>query len=404
MKLLSLILLSILASCEMPNVFNLFDEDDNNSDRSGTTVDDGVVTEVSGASLTYPSSNSSLHRTPTITVSGVVSGDSVGIYDDSACSNSVGSASASGTTVEVETSSLSVGSYTFYVNRTPSGGEASACTAVSLSYTVNACPTGAGDFILVPGNSDYHADDFCVAKYEMRDNAGTAVSQATSTPTVSITKANAITECTDLGANYNLISNAQWQTIARNIESVPSNWENGVIGQDFLNTGHSDNNPSSICDSQVENVTTDCSTLDTSFKQKRTHTLTNSEVIWDLSGNVFEWVKDDNSVGTQYDSSGGYIYLLTESSPSVTGALDDGVNRNAKGQFGPSGDYSTTLTSNPFGGLGYLDNPNIASGANHSIYRGSSIGSGFNLSGVFSASISAGTGSTNLGYRCVYTE
>ena len=30
-------------------------------------------------------------------------------------------------------------------------------------------------------------------------------------------------------------------------------------------------------------------------KQRRTHTLSNGEVIWDVSGNAWEWVKDDNS-------------------------------------------------------------------------------------------------------------
>ena len=38
-------------------------------------------------------------------------------------------------------------------------------------------------------------------------------------------------------------------------------------------------------------------------KQRRTHFFSNGEVIWDVSGNAWEWVKDDNSDSDSDDSS-----------------------------------------------------------------------------------------------------
>lgn len=42
---------------------------------------------------------------------------------------------------------------------------------------------------------------------------------------------------------YSLITNAQWQTIARNIEQVSANWSGGSVGAGSLNRGHSDSAP-----------------------------------------------------------------------------------------------------------------------------------------------------------------
>ena len=53
----------------------------------------------------------------------------------------------------------------------------------------------------------------------------------------------AITQCSSLGAGYALISNAQWQTIAQNIENVATNWSGGAVGTGGIPRGHSDGTP-----------------------------------------------------------------------------------------------------------------------------------------------------------------
>ena len=84
-------------------------------------------------------------------------------------------------------------------------------------------------------------------KYEAKNNGSDeAISQATSTPWVSINRDDSIAECKDIGAKYDLITNDEWQSIARNIELVGSNWKNSTVGDvGGLSTGHSDNVPSS---------------------------------------------------------------------------------------------------------------------------------------------------------------
>ena len=157
------------------------------------------------------------------------------------------------------------------------------------------CPTG---YIRVPGNSLYQTKDFCVMKYEAKTGSATlaATTQAAGTPQVSISQTNAITACSLNGAGYGLINNREWMTIARNIEAQSVNWTGGAVGNGGLWRGHSDNNPSgalaaSTDDSQGYEETGNANDTPVS-RERRTHTLSNGEVIWDMIGNVWEWTSD----------------------------------------------------------------------------------------------------------------
>ena len=136
------------------------------------------------------------------------------------------------------------------------------------------CPTG---FIPVPGNPAYGTSDFCVMQYEAKNVGGTATSQAAGTPWVSISQTNAKTAAQTACDGCKLITDPEWMTIAMNVISNPDNWSGGSVGSGTINRGNS--NSSAAMDG----------TNELSGINKRTHTLTNGEVIWDLAGNVREW-------------------------------------------------------------------------------------------------------------------
>jgi hypothetical protein len=188
------------------------------------------------------------------------------------------------------------------------------------------CPDG---YIPIPGDETFGTLDFCVMKWEAKayKNAGVdegfniegcsqdcevanwaplyhpetnttgfrPVSSATAKPWRMIDQDQARNACSNLGSGYALISNLEWMTIAHNIYKVDSNWSSGKMGEGALNGGHSnDSHFKSPCDGHIANVYLDCATplpdASTNWDQKRTHTLSNGEVIWDMAGNVWNWV------------------------------------------------------------------------------------------------------------------
>jgi len=117
---------------------------------------------------------------------------------------------------------------------------------------------------------------------------------------------------------WHLITNNEWMTIARNAEKLGSNWcdSNGTNcgftpGQSGkkLASGHNDNTNeaaaggdtgsaiiASTDDSQAcyGTTTNGSNTCGGTGSQKRTLTLSNGEVVWDMAGNVWQWT--DNTV------------------------------------------------------------------------------------------------------------
>ena len=286
----------------------------------------------------------------------------------------------------------------------------------------NLCPSG---YIRVPKNPAVGTnDDFCIAKYEMSNDAGAATSSMTGTPWTNISRGNgvsgdggAITACQALGPGYDLVSNDEWQTVAREIETAYSatsgylNWSNGYnTGSNFLNLGNSALDGVRYCggtpaECAAEDAfaglpadvdTNPCSGItghpncannsSGDWAYKRTSQLSNGNIIWDFGGNDSTWVKDNNSA-TQ--GSNGWA----SSVPWNTGG---------QSKWGPAGTNYSGMSSSPYGGLGY-QTLNSSSGA---IRRGCDWGyfCSPGNAGAFSVDLSANasTTSASTGFRCTW--
>ena len=183
------------------------------------------------------------------------------------------------------------------------------------NYSTNAnslnCPV---NFIIVPGSPTYNTSDFCVMKYNAKQvgNTTTPISQATGTPWVNISQTTAIANAPNTknpdGSNCttcHLITEAEWMTIAQNVLGVASNWNNGTgvhtVGTGYIYSGHNDGSSTSLAASIDDNDgyygTGNGSASGTN--QKRTLTLSNGEVIWDMAGNVWEWTNGTIGVNQQ---------------------------------------------------------------------------------------------------------
>ena len=289
----------------------------------------------SSLSLVTPQGSPGSNPTPTISVSGggVLRGNTVRLFSDPACATlEIGSAVSSGTSVSITVNSaLAFSLHTIYANATNVIGT-SPCSSSSVSYKILDCPSG---FIPVGHNMDVGTtSDFCVMKYEAKAlNTDTSVidtdgcnepgcttanwglanhipeSSPTGSPWRRINPINASAECNSLNTggatNYDLISNPEWMTIARNAESVSSNFEASVMARGWAAKSSNPFRPdpwtnlavaSSTDASCLYNTGADTCASSGDHLYKRTLVLSNSEEIWDFSGNVWEWVDWNASI------------------------------------------------------------------------------------------------------------
>ena len=358
------------------------------------TNDVSVTTNVApdaptGLTLTTPASGLGYDTTPTITVSGVKSGDTIKLFTDPTCSTEVGSAASAGTTIAITTSTLAVASYTFYANAT-GDGETSTCSTANVSYTINPCPTG---YINVPSMASVGAlDDFCVMKFEAKNSGGSPVSTATGAPWVNINQINAKAECQSLGANYDLISNPEWMAIARNVENVASNWTDGVVGSGCLKRGNVGGTYNCTGgDSGYNGSDPESGTGRNALASLR---LDNGEVIWDLSGNVWEWT--DWTLGGALSTN-----MIQANKPSQDGTpVASWIELSVVDTFTDHAPEESILPDDPSFNASQGMGKYYAHTSGGAALRGGAWGNGTS-GGAFSLYLSNSSGA-HVGFRCVF--
>ena len=302
-------------------------------------------------------------------------------------------------------------------------GEDSACSVVKNFFQ---CPEGYAPVPRLTKDSDINVNyDFCVMIYEARSETSRrssyrsresssfqdrrdtqrnqeevrreynekAVSKSGDDPWVDIPRGEAERRCSNNGSGYELMTNNEWQIIARNIELEPSNWSLGhrdVEAGNYLNRGLL--SLGSRRDSGYSGGGSSSRWEDS----KRTHALPNGEELWDISGGVWEMVADTvstlKSQGMQ-STNQRYIYELTG---------------NNKKLFGPKRDYSSVGRSR--GSVYNQGQASVGLGGvrlsrfNDIVVRG---GAGENDGGVFAVDASVRSegyniGGGGIGFRCIY--
>ncbi|EQC48424.1 hypothetical protein M899_1941 [Bacteriovorax sp. BSW11_IV] len=254
------------------------------------------------------------------------------------------------------------------------------------------CPT---HYIKVPGVAP--VNDFCVMKYEASNNGSNQpISSDVAVPWSAVSMDNASAYCRNVNepgfqsSRFDLIANEEWVVIAKNIELQPSNWSNGAIGSpNALNRGWSlATNTNFSSDKSVNcvfNTGVNACAVSGDHNYKRTHNLSNGEVIWDFAGNLSEWVDftlTDSvlTMGPTDVSSAGYM----EPIPTGSLVLEDIGQTNGYGFSQGTG----KIIGGPVGALtrGGFYNEDLSAGI-------------FNMNMQASSSASS---ATKNGFRCVY--
>lgn len=200
-----------------------------------------------------------------------------------------------------------------------------------------------------------------------------------------------------MGITYRLPTNAEWNATALEIYNRNDNWTGGAKLSGKLYTGYySWGEPLAI----LNTANPYDSTGNTSGVQRRTFVLASGQVIWDFSGNVWEWVSDTiygNSCSPDLSSFYGRVY---------------GNNWDVKPGSKAMLDF-TGMTSVPASNV-YLGN--LFGGSSGKVIRGGAACiTTPGVTGIFAANIgditanevqapsSWGISINNVGFRCVAT-
>lgn len=299
------------------------------------------------------------------------------------------------------------------------------------------CPTG---YVKVVANAALGTDAFCVAQFEMKamtdagtpvfdtNNGGAPLSVATHKPDVRadglpwvrISQPEALSECASIGTGYHLITAEEWGAMARDIESVASNWSSGTVGTGTLNRGHSDNavSATAVADGlAVAGVTllsagtgadayagTGQSSADAwgaGKEQKRMWTLTSGAVIWDVGGNAREFVDvDGHGSSVSYTGPGASNYFDAQSATisAFVATLTMSASADTFNLLWLTPATAALADATHYTGLIYVSG---GARAGRAMTRGANFGAG-NGPGIFAADFDGAIASTSASatFRC----
>ncbi len=253
--------------------------------------------------------------------------------------------------------------------------------------------TGPKNYVPISSRADSFETSFYVMKYEARlEKAGAnskAVSQPEGRPITRVSHAEAVRLCQNSGSRYDLITNAQWQNIARAIEDIDENWSLGrarAMEGNMLNCG-----VTSGLKEASSNDDNDCAGARCGSGwhfNRRTHYLEKGHRIWDMCGNAAEIMKDKNTRRFNFD---GAVYLMTG---------------DLKKLFGPKKKYnilqgSRSSRRHSHWGMGYAK----TRGSGDMIIRGGQVNRRY--MGIFSADLTKKqsgrvSAAGSIGFRCVF--
>lgn len=262
----------------------------------------------------------------------------------------------------------------------------------------NACPK---NYFEIPANTALGTAKFCVMTFEAKNLNGRTVSSHADVPIVGISRDAAAERCASMSPYHRLISNSQWQSIAEFIVNPPQDnfwiYSNLGLGQGIPN-GHSDANPNGPqaatdqtgsgkeCFNTGNNDANNDGNCDAGRSQEpqARYFYDPGTDLWDIAGNVSEWVLD-NFTHT------GISGLDKYASQSLTGSSI----------FAPRSSFISPIGGS-FGGFGFIK-ADATAGA-YGIARGGSYLDG-DKSGVFAAdaTLDPTMGYSHVGFRCVVT-
>lgn len=158
-------------------------------------------------------------------------------------------------------------------------------------------------------------------------------------------------------------------TIARNAELIDGNWSpvDGVqkAGVGIMARGHSDNNPTNSLASSTDDDpyygtgNSSAQAGNSGWEQRRTHILSNNEVIWDMAGNYWEYVDwevapADKATPPDGSIGNGFVELNTL---SLNIESTDVMKRTTWQQF-----YTTLGSADGIGNYNPYTEPNTSNG------------------------------------------
>ncbi|MEM7605738.1 MAG: hypothetical protein AAF411_10305 [Myxococcota bacterium] len=219
------------------------------------------------------------------------------------------------------------------------------------------CPPG---YVPAPPNEPLRVDGFCLMIFEAkaaRDenfdgvfapnevvatgcgpaceplDAGSfaPISVAAGQPWRQVSQEEAKAACLSLGAGFDLISNAEWMAVARDIERTAANWSGGEIGEGRVaegNTGEETARPSPL-DVVDPSDAFDGAGDGSVPERRRVLQLSNGAAVWDFAGNVQEWV--DWTLGGALGSSPSCPSVRLELPDVSCAALNDDDYNSADG-------------------------------------------------------------------------